>query len=73
MKLTITLGAFGVIAMTAWLFAASLHQSGGISFPTTLTAVKDFVGRARTRHASGVRRWACCSTCAFRYAGRPAA
>jgi hypothetical protein len=44
MKLTITLGAFGVIAMTAWLFAASLHQSGGISFPTTLTAVKDFVG-----------------------------
>jgi hypothetical protein len=44
MKLVITLGAFCVIAMTAWLFAKSLDQSGNISFPTTLTAVKDFVG-----------------------------
>jgi len=44
MKLIITLRAFGVIAMTAWLFARSLDQSGNISFPTTLSAVKDFVG-----------------------------
>ncbi|MGA7817975.1 hypothetical protein [Caballeronia sp.] len=44
MKSIITLGAFGIIAMTAWLFAVALHQSGDISFPTTLTAVKDFVG-----------------------------
>jgi hypothetical protein len=44
MKSIITLGAFGIIAITAWLFVASLHQSGEISFPTTLTAVKDFIG-----------------------------
>jgi hypothetical protein len=45
MKIAIIFGALGVIAMTIWLSVDALEQSGNISLPTTLTAVKDLVDR----------------------------
>jgi hypothetical protein len=43
MKFVITFGAFSVIAVAVLLFVSALEQSGSISLPTTLSAVKDLV------------------------------
>jgi len=45
MKIAIIFGALGVFAITIWLSVDALEQSSNISFPTTLTAVKDLVDR----------------------------